>query len=539
MGTSASGMVSAPQPLAVEAGVKILADGGNAVDAAIAVAFVQGVVDPQMCGLGGGGSVTVHLAHSSETRVCDFYAPTPLAATPSMFADRVVSRATWGGFILSDRANEIGYLSVCTPSAVQGLGSLHARFGSMPWLRLLDDAIAIAEERAPVYHHVHERWNRQVGDFVDCITRHQATRTCEVQYMRGGAMLGIGERMDTRAYAHTLKRLAAEGPRDFIDGETAQTMVRDMADNGGMMTLDDLAAAKPEWRRSVSGNYRGYRVEGPPPPGAGVAVVAILNILSGCDLAVLGHNSAEHLHIVASAIRLGLDDWKAHTGDPAFVENPVAWLTSQERADELRQMIGSASETTTAARDEIPDGRDTTHISIMTSDGSAVSMTHTLGLGSGVVTPGLGFMYNNAMMLFDPRPGGPNSIAPRRVRQHGLASCILFKDESPWLAVGAPGGHGIISGVVQTISNIIDFAMSPGDAVSAPRIHCEGPVIDLEARIPRGIAEDLRARGHEIRHSLYSYDFFSGRPHVVMRDPASKALSGGADPRGGGMALSS
>lgn len=535
MGKPPHGIVSAPQPLAVEAGTAILAEGGNAVDAAIAVAFVQGVVDPQMCGLGGGGSVTVHDARSGGTHVCDFYARTPLAATPDMFADRIESRAGWGGFILSDRSNEIGYLSVCTPAAVQGLGSLHERFGSLAWSRLLEAAIDIAEEGAPIYHHVHDRWVRQVGGFVDCITRHKATATCERQYMQDGAMLPIGARMDTRAYGTTLRRLAAEGPRDFTDGETAQAMAADMAANGGLVGLDDLAAATPNWRSPVAGAYRGYRVEGPPPPGAGVAIVAILNILSGYDLAALGHNSPEHLHLLASAIRLGLEDWKRNTGDPDFIDSPVDWLTSQARAQELRSMIDSGA--WLGAADGVPDGRDTTHISIMTGDGTAVSMTHTLGLGSGVVTPGLGFMYNDAMMLFDPRPGGPNSIAPRRVRQHALASCLLFRDDASWMAVGAPGGHGIVSGVVQAISNIIDFGMSPGDAVSAPRIHCESDVIELEARIPRATADALRRRGHGIRHSLYSFDFFSGRPHVVLRDPNTGELSGGADPRGGGMVL--
>lgn len=529
------GMISAPQPLAVEAGAGVLARGGSAVDAAIAAAFVQGVVDPQMCGLGGGGSATVHDASSGTTSVCDFYARAPLAASPDMFADRIAGRAGWGGFILADRANEIGYLSICTPAAVPGLAALHARFGSLSWPELLEPAIAIAEEGAPVYHHVHERWIRQVGGFVDCITRHQATVTCAAQYMRDGAMLDVGERMDTRAYGRTLSRLAESGPQDFVDGETAHAIARDMARNGGLVSLEDLAGARPDWRAPVGGHYRGYRVEGPPPPGAGVAIVAILNILSGYDLSALGHNSPEHLYVLASAIRLGLDDWKAHTGDPAFVDSPVAWLTSAERAGELRSSIGG--EQAACSAEGVPDGRDTTHISVMTTDGSAVSLTHTLGLGSGVVTPGLGFMYNDTMMLFDPRPGGPNSIAPRRVRQHGLATCILFADDAPFLAVGAPGGHGIVSGVVQTISNIVDFGMSPGDAVSAARIHCEGPTIELEARIPRGTAKALCERGYQVRHSLYSHDFFSGRPHVVMRDPATGRLTGGADPRGGGMAL--
>jgi gamma-glutamyltranspeptidase/glutathione hydrolase len=163
-------------------------------------------------------------------------------------------------------------------------------------------------------------------------------------------------------------------------------------------------------------------------------------------------------------------------------------------------------------------------------------MTHTLGLGSGVVTPGLGFMYNNAMMLFDPNPGQPNSISPGRIRQHATAASIALESGLPKLAIGAPGGHGIISGVVQTLSNLIDFGMTPTEAVSAARLHCEDDNIELEARFPTAVARALEELGHPVRHSMFSYDYTSGRPHVV-RAMSADLLDGGADPRGGGMAL--
>lgn len=528
------GMISAPQPLAAEAGAEILAAGGNAVDAAVAAALVQGVVDPQMCGLGGGGSATVHDGASGRTRVLDFYARAPLAATPDMFADRIERPAGWGGFILQDRINEIGYLSVCTPAAAPGLGALHAAHGRLPWPALVEPAIAIAEAGAPVYHHVHERWSRQVAGYVDCITRHSATPACAAQYMRDGRMLEVGERMDTAAYAASLRRLAEAGPRDFVDGAVARAMVADFAAHGGLITLEDLARAAPVWREPVEGSYRGIALKAPPPPGGGVAVLSVLNILAGFDVGALRHNGAEHLDLLARALRLGLADWKAHTGDPDFVDNPVDWLLSGERADTLRAALFCDP---AAPDDAVPDGRDTTHLSVIDGEGTAVSLTHTLALGSGVVTPELGFMYNDAMMLFDPRPGRPNAIAPGRVRQHAVSACLAFREGQPWLAVGAPGGHGIVSGVVQTISNLVDFGLGPLEAVSAPRIHCEGPAVELEARVPRAVAARLAAQGHTVRHSPYSFDFFAGRPHVVLRDPATGRMSGAADPRSGGMAL--
>jgi len=529
-------MISAPQPLAVEAGAECLSTGGNAIDAAVTMAFLQGVVDPQMCGLGGGGCATVFAAASAKSEIFEFYPRAPLAARPDMFEDKIVSRAGWGGFVLDGRVNEIGYSSICTPLAPRGLKALHSAHGRLRWRDILAPAIAIATEGAPVYHHVHERWIRHAAGFVDSITRHSATSACARQYMRDGRMLEPGERMQTREYAETLSHIADHGAEDFHVGEIASRIALDMGANGGLVTLKDLAKAEPTRSAPVTGQYRGYDIEGPPPPGAGVAVIAILNMLAMADLSAMGHNSPRHLHFLASALRYGLADWKAHTGDPAFVENPIDWLISQERAVEL---VARMEETPSPddGGEEVPDSRDTTHLCAMDEDGNAVSLTHTLALGSGVVTPGLGFMYNNAMMLFDPRPGHPNSVAPGRIRQHAVSACLLSLEGGPIMVVGAPGGHGIVSGVVQTISNIVDFGMTPQEAVSAPRIHCEGELIEAEARIPRSVVSALETAGKRVRHSCYSYDFQSGRPHVVIKDPATGQFSGGADPRGGGMAL--
>jgi gamma-glutamyltranspeptidase/glutathione hydrolase len=533
---AARGMVSAPQPLAVEAGVDILARGGNAIDAAVAVAFVQGVVDPQMCGLGGGGTTTVYLAGSGETKVCNFYARVPFAAAPDMFAKAVIGEAPWGGFLLERRINEVGYLSLCTPAAPRGLAALHQTHARLSWSDVLAPSISIAEEGAPVYHHVHDRWMRSASAFADSVTRHSATQASARQYMRDGRMLEPGERMDTKDYARTLRRIASHGAEDFHQGEIADCIVADMIANGGFIRHDDLREAQASWAKPIEGQYRGYTVKAPPPPGGGVAIISILNALSGWDLKDLGYHSSEHLDVLARAIRLGLSDWKAHTGDPAFVESPVSWLISQERAREIQRAITERVAPPPGAR-SIPDSRDTTHVSVVDAEGNAVSITHTLALGSGVVTDGLGFMYNNALMLFDPHPNRVNSIAPGRIRQHATAPCLLFKDGELVIALGAPGGHGIVSGVVQTICNIVDFGMSPHEAVSAPRIHCESDIVEMEARFPRAAAQALDGKGHKVRHSVYSYDFQSGRPHVVMRDPKSGRFSGGADPRAGGMAL--
>ena len=533
------GVVSAQQPLAVEAGASAFAQGGNAVDAGLACAFVQGVVDPQMCGIGGAGTALVHDPQTGETIDFDFYPPVPLAATPDMFVSLIEGRVRWGGWKLRGFANDIGYRSICTPTFVRAAAKLHARYGRLSWPEILAPAIEVARDGAPVYHAVHDRWVRATAGFADSLTRNTATEAAARIFTTDGRLLEPGERMATQDYARTLERLADAGAEDFYAGEIARRIVDDMAVNGGLVRQDDLDRAPVLEGAPLKGRYRGYEIEAPLPPGGGLVVLEALGILERFDLRKLEHNGPDHLHLVAEALRAAFADWKSRTGDPAFVDNPVDDLLSDERLDGLAATIDQSGAAARAAGDArlIPDSKTTTHVSVIDDDGLTVTMTHTLGLASGVVTEGLGFQYNNAMVLFDPNPGGPNSIAPGRVRQHGTAACIVKKDGAPFMAIGAPGGHGICSGVVQVIGNVVDFDMTPVEAVSAPRIHAEGDVVEAEARIPRSVIAGLTARGHEVKHSVYGYDYTSGRPHLALREPETGGLGGAADPRGGGMII--
>lgn len=535
---SKTGVVCAPQPLAVEAGADALRRGGNAVDAALACAFVQGVVDPQMCGLGGGGVMLIHQAAERRTVELSFYAPAPLSASAAMFEPLIVERVRWGGWRLKDRANEVGYLSLCTPTFVKAAALASSRFGRLGWADLLGPAIEISEAGAPVYHHVHERWMRPTEGYADSIERHTATPGATRLYTRDGAMLGTGERMPTDELAATLKRLASHGAADFYEGEIARAIVHDMQRHGGLLTMEDLKHCRVFEREPLWGCYRHLRIASPSPPGGGLALLIALKLLQSRLVGVALHNDALHAHRLAECLKLALSTWKRRSGDPRFVSEDPGLLLTDAAVSSLGSLITDERALTLSDIDArlIPDSKDTTHVSVMDADGNAVSMTHTLGLGSGVVTEGLGFMYNNAMMLFDPNPGQPNSISSGRIRQHATAASIAFESDHPAFAVGAPGGHGIISGVVQTLSNLVDFGMTPVEAVSAPRLHCEGEQIELEARFPVAVARQLRSLGHPVRHSPYSYDFTSGRPHVVQRG-ADGRIEGGADPRGGGMAL--
>lgn len=533
------GVISAPQPLAVEAGADILRRGGNAVDAALACAFVQGVVDPQMCGLGGGGVMLLHDARRRETIELAFYAPAPLAATADMFQPLIVERVRWGGWRLRNRENEIGYQSVCVPTFVKAADLAARRFGSLTWADLLAPAIDIAAAGAPVYHHVHDRWLRPTTGFANSLERHTVTPAATQLYTIDGRMRGPGERMPTGDLARTLRRLATHGAADFYDGEIGRAIVADMQRHGGLVSATDLRECAATVRAPLCGRYRDLRIAAPAPPGGGLALLLALALLEPLVGKTTTHNSVEHAHHLAECLKLGLAVWKARSGDPRFVREDPAALLAPESVDALRRHIADARALTMAEIGAalVPDSRDTTQVCVIDGDGNAVAMTHTLGLASGVVTEGLGFMYNNAMMLFDPNPGQPNSIAPGRIRQHATASSLAFKGDAPVFAVGAPGGHGIISGVAQTISNLVDFGMSPVEAVSAPRLHCEGDGVELEARFLRSVAAGMAARGHPVNHSFYSYDYTSGRPHLARRSSDGRHLDGAADPRGGGMAV--
>lgn len=539
MAGAIGGIVSAQQPLAVEAGAEAFAKGGNAVDAGLVSAFIQGIVDPQMCGIGGAGVALVHDPAAGQTIDFDFYPPVPLAATADMFVPLIENRVRWGGWKLRDYANDIGYLSICTPTFVRAAATLHHRYGRLSWPDILAPAIEVALAGAPVYHAVYDRWTRATPGFADSLTRHTASPAAGRIFTMEGRLLQTGERMASQDYGRALERLASHGAADFYDGEIAARIVADMKENGGLIRKEDLDRAPILDGSPVRAIYRGYTIEAPRPPGGGLVVLEALKLLERFDLASFDHNGPAHLHLVATALRQAFDDWKRHTGDPAFVDNPIDDLLADDRIDDLAASMEGGAPSATVPRDRlVPDAKSTTHVSVIDETGLTFTMTHTLGLASGVVTEGLGFMYNNAMVLYDPNPGGPNSIAPGRTRQHATAACILSKKGVPILAIGAPGGHGICSGVVQAISNIVDFGMSPVEAVSAPRIHAEGDAIEAEARIPRAVVAALEARGHTVAHSFYSYDYTSGRPHIVTRDSRTGRLGGAADPRGGGMALS-
>ena len=530
-------MISAAQPEAAEAGLEILQAGGNVVDAAIGAALVQTVVDPQMCGIAGMGSLHLHLPAQGVHTTLDFHGRAPLAVQPDMWADRIIKEADDGwGFILQGRVNEIGYQSITTPRTLATFDTALRRFGTRTLADLLQPAIAWCEDGFEVRPHVSAFWHQpaQAGREANLgiINRFAAARAI---YLRpDGQPHAVGELLRNPDMGRTYQRIARDGADDFYHGAIAREIVADMQANDGLIGPEDLATCAPEDIAPLWGTYRGWRIATNNPPGGGVQLIEMLNILEQFDLVALGHNSPEYVRVVSEAMKIATADKDAKVGDPRFVDVPLAALTSKAYAAEMAERIRGGQKTTVPRFNAGgAESRHTTHVCVMDTCGNAVTMTHTLGQPSGVVTPGLGFMYNGAMGVFDPRPGRAGSLAPGKSRFSALSPTIVFKGDAPYLALGAPGATYITMGNLQVMLNVLDHGMDAQQAVSAPRFAAVSDTIEVSNRILRATERDLRAQGYEVRRHAASFEF--ARVHAIRL--ADGRLHGGADPASGGLVL--
>ena len=531
------GMVCAAQPEAVEAGAEVLARGGNAVDAAIATAFVQTAVDPQMCGIAGFGSLQVYDPGRRRHACLDFYGRAPSAVRPDMWQHLLIGEAEDGfGFLLEGRVNEIGYGAITTPMTLSGLAEALRTYGSgkVSLGDLIEPAARYAEGGFHVRPHVHAYWTQVPTEgrapHTEFLTRLPATR--RIYQKPDGRLHGIGDLLRNPDMGRTLRRVQSAGVADFYTGEIAARIVADMKANGGLITAADLAAAKPETTEPLTGSYRGLSITTNRPPGGGVMLVEMLNILESFDLKAMGHNSADYIATVAEAMKIATVDKDQKIGDPRFVSVPMDELTSKAYAAEKAALIRSGIKTH-VPRLKSKESADTTHVTVVDENGVCASMTHTLGTPSGVVTEGLGFMYNGAMAVFDPRPGRAGSLAPGKSRFSSMAPSIIFKDGKPMLVLGAPGGTYITMGILQVILNVVEFGMSALEAVSAPRFCATSDTIQLTNRILRSTEAKLAGRGYPVRRWPVNYHF-AGVHAIRIVDGK---LDGGADPGRDGMAL--
>lgn len=534
------GMIVAPQPMAVEEGAKVLASGGNAFDAAVAAAVVQGVIDPHSCGVGGYLVMTYHRAGQSVVGGSPIFDAPAIAGSlvkPDQWKDSILRPNPDGwGYFLKDKVNDNGYQSICVPGMVRGLSEMQRRFCTRSWSDLLQPAIGIADEGWPVSSGKASSWKDPASQPEGSSLREKLHATAEAKRVwlkPNGSTYEAGEKFRHPDYARTLRRLAERGPDDFYSGELAREIAADLQKNGAWITAGDLASYKTREAAPTVINYRGYQIVTNQSPHGGPTLAQTLKILEADDLRCLGHNSAKYILRVSLAMKAAFADRNRMLGDPDFEPDRVHWMLAPERIAHWRAIIESGKPIDVSRGST--ESKNTTQVTCTDRWGNWVSLTHSLGSSSGVISPGLGFMYNNSMINFDPLPGGPNGIAPRKGRTTGMTPTIVYCGGQPVLALGAPGATRIITAVLQVMLNVLDFGMSVSDAVLAPRFDCQGDTIKCQARIPELVCAEVR-QYHAIERTSKSHGGFA-LVHAIASEPQTCRLSGAADTGGEGMPL--
>jgi gamma-glutamyltranspeptidase/glutathione hydrolase len=500
---STTGMVTAQNKIAAEVGAQVLADGGTAVDAAVAVGFSLAVTLPRAGNIGGGGFMLVYDAESDATTAIDYREMAPPTATRDMFLD--------ANGDADPQLSRYSHKAAGVPGTVAGLHLAHQKFGRLPWARLLQPAIQLAREGIIVTHDLQTLLtNRR-----DRMCQDEAT--CGYFYKQGGVPYSMGERLVQSDLADSLQLIADDGSDAFYRGAIAEKIVAEMEAGGGLIDMPALAAYRPTVREPLRGEYRGYEiVMMPPPSSGGVHVIQMLNVLEHFPVASLGSGSADGVHLLAEVMRLAYADRSKHLGDTGYYPVPVEWLTSKDYGAELAATIDMlhARPSTEVAPGVAPafESPDTTHFSIIDRDGNVVSNTYTLNLsyGSAISVSGAGFLLNNEMDDFVSKPGAPNafgllggkanSVEAGKRPLSSMTPTIVFADGVPWFATGSPGGSYIITAVLQMIVNVIDHGMNIADAANQPRMHHQWfpDLLRLESGFSPDTIRMLQERGHTV-----------------------------------------
>ncbi len=525
-----NGMVVSNHFLASEAGRDVLREGGNAIDAAVATAFALAVTLPSAGNIGGGGFIVYHTAAGMATTF-NFREKAPAAATERMYLGP-------DGEVRND-SNHEGLLSVGVPGTVAGLWAAHQKYGKLPWARLVQPAIDLAERGFP------STWDMQRIQETFQAMAAQWPSSARAFLKNGTDIYQPGETWRQPDLGRTLRRIQRDGRDGFYRGETAKLIADFMRAHGGIITEADLAAYEAVEQAPVRGTYRGYDVIGMAPPSSGgVAIIEMLNILEGYDLKTLGHNSAVSLHLMTEAMRRAFLDRARHLGDPAFNPGmPVDRLISKAHAAELRAGINPyrATPSEPAQVNLADESEETTHLSVVDAEGNAVSLTYTLeySYGSRIVVEGAGFLLNNEMGDFNAIPGRtdstgtigtrPNLIQPGKRMLSSMAPMILAQEGKPVLVIGSPGGRTIINTVLQVILNVVDHGMNIAQAIEAPRMHHQWLPDETRIESP-GFSPDTRRLYEAMGHRV---DTRSSQGHAmgIFIDRERKLLFGGADSR--------
>ncbi|MFP8873289.1 MAG: gamma-glutamyltransferase [Myxococcota bacterium] len=540
-GYGKNGMVVSSSADAAKAGADILAAGGNAIDAAVATAFAVGVTQPYSAGIGGGAFLLIRLADGNVVAL-DARETAPAAATRDMYVAPGVA----------PKASLSGALAVATPGLVAGLAEVQEKHGTLPLAQVMAPAIRLAREGfalGPYAAGMIERMRKYIA-------AERFPETARVQFPPEGVVAEPGDILVQPDLANTLSTIAEKGPAAFYTGEIGEKIVAEVQRRGGILTAEDLANYRTATRPPISGTYRGITVYSfPPPSSGGVALVEMLNILEGYDLAARGAGSSASVHVIAEAMKLAFADRAAYLGDPDFVEMPLKRLVSKAYARKLRQQIDpgvfvaspwswkcSGSVADVKAPGLPADDAGTTHLSVTDSLGNAVGITATINTsyGSGITVPGTGIVLNNEMDDFAVAPDTPNAyglvdvrgsnaIAPGKRPLSSMTPTILLEDGKPFMVTGSPGGPRIISTVLLSILNVLDYGMNVQQAVSAPRFHHQWipDTLYLERANPADVVAALRSCGHPVKISPYNWS----ADEAIVIDAGTGWQLGGSDPR--------
>src|SRR5215510_8078328 len=524
------GMVASTTEIASRVGVEIMQHGGNAVDAAVAVALALAVTWPSAGNIGGGGFMMIRRANG-DTEIIDYRERAPLSASRDMYLDK-------DGNVIKD-ASTVGYKAVGVPGTIAGLSLALKRHGKLNWSDVVEPARKLAADGFPITYHLARSLRaaeKSLKKFPD------SNRI----FLRDGKLFDEGERLVQPDLAETFARLKEKGPREFYEGRTAELIAADMKANGGLITERDLKEYEPTIRKPLIGTYRGYEiVTMPPPSSGGTALIEMLNILEHYNLSYSGPGSSDTIHLLIETQRRAFADRAEFLGDADFVKVPVEGLIAKKYAAELAKTIdpdlATPSSKIRAGKPLGPESTETTHFTVIDAEGNVVTNTYTLngGYGSAATARGTGVLLNNEMDDFTSKPGVPNAygllqsennaIAPRKRPLSAMTPTIVLKDGKLLFAVGSPGGPTIINTVTQVIVNIVDHGMNIQQAIDWPRVHHQW-MPDQIVYDPYGLVPDvinhLKSMGHQFGDPRYM-----GDAEGVMIEGKTDVRLGGSDPR--------
>ena len=523
------GMVATSQPLATQVAIDILKAGGSAVDAAIAANAALGLMEPTGCGIGGDLFAIVWDAEKKELTGLNASGRSPKAMTLQYFRDNGI-----------DRIPPFGPLPVSVPGAVDGWFELHGRYGRLPMTEILAPAIAYAKNGFPVseviayYLKFSQRRLSEYPGFAET-------------FMPDGRVPAKGEMFRNPRLARTYEAIAENGRDEFYKGDIARKIDAYMAEQGGLLTYDDLATHESEWVTPVSTNYRGWDVYELPPSGQGIAALQILNILEGFDIRSMGFGSAEYLHTLIEAKKLAFEDRAKYYADMDFVDVPVAQLISKEYADERRQLISADKASTVLPAGDVKlENGDTIYLTVADSDGNMVSLIQSnyRGMGSGMTPGELGFVLQDRAELFALDPDHANVVEGGKRPFHTIIPAFVMKDGKPLISFGLMGGSMQPQGHAQVIVNMVDFGMNLQEAGDAARINhrgssqptgetmTDGGVVHLENGFSEATRTTLESLGHTLGRSNGSF----GGYQAIMWDEKQRVYYGASEVRKDGQA---